>query len=301
MNNNCYNLNNKIAYITSCEYKYFLNKENVIGVGLGYKMKNGFYTCMKCIVVFVTKKLPLDRIDACNLVPNVYKGIPTDVIESNIPKTASLTTRLRPVTGGYCIGVRGLKTATMGCLVGNSHCDYILTSNHAISGNKTEKSKPVVFQPSPEYGGSGSKDIIGEVIGFTRVFPESQINDSDAALVLTDRIKSSIDITFIGPIRGTSNGRIGQKVQKVGCISGLTTGNIRTINTTIMINYLGAEVLFKNQIVTTKMAVDGDSGSVLLNNDKEAIGLLMANANSNTVYNDINIVLRKLYVHILRH
>src|SRR3712207_8782188 len=50
-------------------------------------------------------------------------------------------------------------------------------------------SKQVVFQPSPEYGGAGSKDIIGEVIGFTRVFTEGGINDSDAALVLTDRIK----------------------------------------------------------------------------------------------------------------
>ncbi|AYF53605.1 trypsin-like serine protease [Clostridium botulinum] len=300
MNYNYHNLNDKIAYITNCEYKYFLSKENVIGVGLGYKIKNGFYTCMKCIVVFVTKKLPLDRISACNLVPNIYKGVPTDVIESDIPKTASLTTRKRPVTGGYCIGVKGLKTATMGCLVGNSHSDYILTSNHAIINNKREKLKAVVFQPSPEYGGKESEDIIGKVVTFTRVLPQSQINDSDAALVLTDRIKSSIDITFIGPIRGTSDGRVGQKVQKVGCISGLTTGNITTINTTIMINYLGEEVLFKNQIVTTKMSVDGDSGSVLLNNNKEAIGLLMANSKSNTVYNDINIVLTKLYVHILR-
>ncbi|AEB75137.1 hypothetical protein CbC4_0457 [Clostridium botulinum BKT015925] len=294
-------MNQKIAYITSCKYKYFLNKENVIGVGLGYKIKNGFYTCIKCIVVFVTKKLPLDKISSCNLVPNFYNGIPTDVVESDIPKTSSLTTKVRPVTAGYCIGVKGLKTGTMGCLVGNSDYDYILTCNHIVAGNKREKSKVVVLQPSPEYGGKSSKDVIGEVVSFIKVNPESDFNDSDAALVLTDRTKASIDITFLGPIRGTSKARTGQAVQKVGCISGLTKGNIRTINTTITINFLGQEVLFKNQIVTTKMAVDGDSGSVLLNNNKEAIGLLMANANSNTVYNDINIILDKLYVHILRH
>src|SRR3712207_7084948 len=37
-------LEQNIANICNCEYTYFLNKSNVVGVGCGYKIKKGFYT-----------------------------------------------------------------------------------------------------------------------------------------------------------------------------------------------------------------------------------------------------------------
>lgn len=54
---NCKTLDEKIKYITQNEYNYFLNKSNVVGVGLGYKIKNGFNTFQKCLSVFVSNKI----------------------------------------------------------------------------------------------------------------------------------------------------------------------------------------------------------------------------------------------------
>src|SRR3712207_7209452 len=58
--NNCF-INNKIAYICENECDYFFCKANVVGVALGYKLSKGFYSCQKCITVFVSKKIQEHR------------------------------------------------------------------------------------------------------------------------------------------------------------------------------------------------------------------------------------------------
>src|SRR3712207_5481193 len=90
-----------ISHICNCEYKYFLNKANVVGVGCGYKVKNGFYSNKLCIKVFTTKKLISNELNSQDLVPNLYKEISTDVVESGAFTQYSFINKIRPVIGGY--------------------------------------------------------------------------------------------------------------------------------------------------------------------------------------------------------
>src|SRR3712207_7730968 len=75
MNNYC-DIDKRIAYICNCQYKYFLNKANVIGVGLGYKIRHGFHNCEKCITVFVRKKFSLNELSSQDIIPKDYMNIP---------------------------------------------------------------------------------------------------------------------------------------------------------------------------------------------------------------------------------
>ncbi|KLU76573.1 hypothetical protein ADU80_08595 [Clostridium botulinum] len=298
--NSCFAMEQKIARICYCEYKYFLNKSNVVGVALGNKIKGGFYTCQKCITVFVRRKLPVNSICRENIIPKIYNGIITDVVETGMPTLCSLTKKIRPVKGGYSIGVDGLEAGTMGCLVADSKKDYILTCNHVVAGNNPSGLKKVVVQPAPKYGGKALKDVVGVVSEFIPVEREEE-NLEDAALVETDRSKASIDIAFKGVIKGVDIAALGQIVEKVGATTELTNGVVENKNATLKINFLGREIVFKDQIITTKMSNKGDSGSVLLSTSKKALGLLMADTPAMSIFNNINNILSVLEVHILRN
>lgn len=290
-----------ISNICECEYKYFLSKANVLGLGVGYKVKGGFYTNRKCITVFVNRKLSKNEIYSHDMIPQSYKGIIMDVRQIGIPQICSLTRKIRPALGGYCIGIDGAESGSIGCLVGDSNRDYILTCNHVVAMNLKNNINKIVVQPSPQYGGKAVKDAIGNVSNFIIVRVDSDDNFEDAAIVETNRSKSSIAIAFKGTLKGTNYVQLGQIVDKVGATTELTTGVVENINVTIRVNFINRQVIFKNQIVTTKMSDKGDSGSVLLSNKKEALGLLMAQSDSVSIFNEIEHILDALNVSILRN
>ncbi|MCD3195812.1 hypothetical protein G8S49_11680, partial [Clostridium botulinum C] len=78
-----------IVNICHCDYKYFLNKRNVVGLGLGYKVKNGFHTNQLCVQVLVSRKFPENEININDKIPSMYKGIPTDVKETGYFRACS--------------------------------------------------------------------------------------------------------------------------------------------------------------------------------------------------------------------
>src|SRR3712207_8306530 len=113
-------LEQNIANICNCEYTYFLNKSNVVGVGCGYKIKKGFYTNQLCIQVFVSKKYPENQLNSNDMIPLMYKGIPTDVKETGNFDACSLNVKIRPALSGYSVSANMSEIAgTLGCLVTN--------------------------------------------------------------------------------------------------------------------------------------------------------------------------------------
>ncbi|KEI00908.1 trypsin-like peptidase domain-containing protein [Clostridium botulinum] len=296
---NCCNINKIISCICDCEYRYFFSKANVIGVGLGYKIRKECCVLQKCITVFVTNKLPSNEIPEQELIPATYRGIPTDVVESGITSTCSLRNKVRPVSGGYSIGIDGLQGGTLGCLVSQDGIEYGLTCNHVISANDSKLLGKPVVQPATQYGGKVPNDTIGIVYRFVKVNTSRDNNLVDAAIIKTNKALTSSVITFIGNIKGVNYPQIGEKVKMVGSNSGLKEGTVKTIHTTIKTFFLGEEVVFKNQIVTSYMSLPGDSGAILLNKNNEALGMLMSDGSRITIYNDIHDVLTELRVNII--
>ncbi|EGO86410.1 hypothetical protein CBCST_18247, partial [Clostridium botulinum C str. Stockholm] len=81
--------------------------------------------------------------------------------------------------------------------------------------------------------------------------------------------------------------------------TGLSIGKILAINATQKIEYGMKSALFKNQIVTTPMAEEGDSGALLLDENNYAVGLLLGGSELCSIYNNINDVLSLLSISII--
>lgn len=298
------NLDEAILSICCNEYCFFLKKSNVVGVGLGYKTVSGCKTCEKCIKVYVTKKLPCCSLNPCDLIPVCYKGLKTDVVESGCIKAASLTTKIRPATGGYSISPEcSTLYGSIGCLVLDS-CNtiYLLGSNHVLANENNVAVNTNIIQPSKCDCGCSPCDSIACLSKF---IPIKFITETDCPENCVDcaiaRIKDcsmvSPLITFVGPPTGIGIPNLKDEVKKVGRSTELTTGIIESLGTTIKILFpSGRTGLFKNQIITSSMTNFGDSGALLLNKCDEALGIVCGTSSSISVYNSICDVLTALNV-----
>ncbi|KEI14406.1 hypothetical protein [Clostridium haemolyticum] len=300
-----FSLEEKIFYIAKCEYNYFLNKSNVVGVGLGYKIKNGFNTFKKCLSVFVTNKLPLCNISSNDLVPSYYCGIPTDIVNTGSFHLQKLNNRIRPVPGGYDIGPAFIwDSGTLGCIVTDGKYYYILTCNHTITSKEILRLNHPILQPSSIYGGRSQGDTIAVLSKFIPIkyFTSAHecINYVDCAIAkITTRSQISTKITFLGRIKGMAKPSLGMSVQKVGGNTELTKGTITSIGATIEFQEEQGKCIFLNQIMTNKMSDFGDSGAILLDENINAIGMLMSGNSTNSTFNPIEPVLNSLDVKLV--
>lgn len=120
--------------------------------------------------------------------------------------------------------------------------------------------------------------------------------DCAVAKPLSTRLISD-EILEIGKITGVEEMKPGLKIKKSGRTTGLTTGEIKTIATTLRVQ-MGANsyALFVEQAVSDLKSQGGDSGSLVLNDANQAVGLLFAGSDKFTIVNQINYVLDKLEV-----
>ncbi len=110
-------------------------------------------------------------------------------------------------------------------------------------------------------------------------------------------IKSIGEIYGIGSITGIIDAtpNVGDVVQKSGRTTGYTTNKIIAIDVTATVSYgFNQEATFVNQILCGDMSDGGDSGSAVLNESKELVGLLFAGSDTVTILNPMGEVFTKL-------
>lgn len=297
----------RISKICCEDYSTFIDFDNVIGIASGEKIVNGVYTKKSCITVFVEKKIPLDALDASTVIPPIYKGIATDVVETGKITSLSLTDRKRPAFGGYSIGVSGSTAGTIACAACSENKDslnyYLLSNNHVLADENRASIGSVILQPGPYDGSSTGVDIIGYLEDYEPlcfITPNRKpVNYVDCAIARCDPKNISSEIEFIGTIKGIDKATPGMIVKKTGRTSGLTSGKVLYTNASITVGYDNGESLFVNQIITSAMSQPGDSGSLLLDEQNNAIGLLFSGSDSISVFNPIDKVLSTLKIRLL--
>lgn len=104
-------------------------------------------------------------------------------------------------------------------------------------------------------------------------------------------------IIEIGRVEGIANVGAGDWVQKSGRSSGLTSGNVTAVGVTLQVDLSDNETgWFSDQVVCDGISQGGDSGSLIVNKEKQAVGLLFAGSEKYTVFNRIENVLQRLEV-----
>ncbi|WP_066634266.1 hypothetical protein [Desulfolucanica intricata] len=126
-------------------------------------------------------------------------------------------------------------------------------------------------------------------------------NIVDCALCKPDRSNLiSPEIYEIGELTGIEQVTPGMSIQKSGRTSGLTKGKVNAIGVTIQVEVSEKETgWFQDQVVGDIISRPGDSGSLIVNENNKAVGLLFAASDKFTIFNRIENVLNKLDVELI--
>jgi hypothetical protein len=256
-----------------------LAHEDVHGIGIGYKKTGGKKTKELALVVHVYKKLPKNKLKKSRIIPSkltfysrqegVEVTIPIDVREQGpfVPEIncgkchKDLEARVRPVPGGYSIGVRGVGGGTLGGWVwDNDDGRLVLISNEHVLGSTAGDH---VLQQSHSDGGTDPADHFANVVrsGTLDVAIAAPIHSNDV----------SCEIICSGPaVYEIADAFPDMEIEKVGQTTGLTCGIVSEIN------YDSGHYGSHNDII-----IDGDGSDFSMGGDSGSLYVEKVNPNGN--------------------
>ena len=288
-----------LAYTLKKHRARILTKAHVVGVGIGEKITDGRPTGRISLKVYVEKKVDKAKLAKRDLVPARIATIETDVEEVGKIRPLAYTQRMRPATAGVSIGHYKVTAGTLGCVVQDRYTGrpLILSNNHVLANSNHAKPGDAVLQPGAADGGKLPDDKIGELDHWVEITFTRRPNTVDCAVarpmddrVLTPRILGN------GSPQGMARAARGLIVQKTGRTTEFTMGKVRDVSATVKVNYGKKTALFENQILTSAMSQGGDSGSLIMDQRHQAVGLLFAGSEVVTIANPILAVCESLKV-----
>jgi hypothetical protein len=311
-----------------------LKKQNVVAVGIGYKTVEGHTTGDLSIICSVADKKPISKLSTADLIPRVIEGIPTDVFNSGVINVVSNPkARIRPVPAGCSISHTSVTAGTLGCWVKKKDQLYLLSNNHVIANNNEASPGDLIIQPGSYDGGLAPDDVIailsefvpinfredeissaGGISGFIAGFlnllyklsgsrtrikvykEQSKTNLCDAAIAHPLNAEEvALEVLELGKIQGLKEGKLDMKIRKFGRTTALTNGVITQTDLSVVVNYgYNKTALFSDQLMAGAMSQGGDSGSAVLDEENNLVGLLFAGSDATTIINRIQNVFSAL-------
>jgi hypothetical protein len=253
------------------------SRPNVVGLGVGYKVRGRHETDEISIMVMVRQKLSPLSLASEEMIPSEVDGISTDVIEvGELRSFQSRTERIRPAPGGVSIGHYLISAGTLGCPVYDvkSGNRLILSNNHVLANRNEAQIGDPILQPGPADGGTPEKDTLALLERFEPIhyidepaacsiansyvnignwvasrlgskhrltayqYHPFATNIMDVALARPVGPSDLLDeIMEIGAVTESSEAVLGLSVMKSGRTTALTTGTINILDATVTVNY----------------------------------------------------------------
>ena len=200
---------------------------------------------------------------------------------------AALQKRRRGLVIGCSIGHFKITAGTLGCFVTEqaTGAKLILSNNHVLANENDAKSGDAILQPGKIDGGKKTTDAIGTLQAFEPL-KKSGVNIVDCAIA---SIKPKIQfqpnkLGRFGVLTGVSPVPVVDKlkVQKVGRTTGETKGRVTAFELdNVVVGYDLGNLRFDDQIEIEgagprPFSAGGDSGSLIVDEDLAAVGLLFA-------------------------
>ena len=219
-------------------------------------------------------------------IPLSIEGYGVTVIETGeIFATQARRDRWRPAPGGVSVGHNLVTAGTLAATVIDniSETRVILSNNHVLANmdsiqNSRANIGDEIWQPGRLDGGS-SADTIAHLERWVP-FDEEGTNTVDCAIAMPiNDADLDDDVLEIGIVNETADAIVDETVRKSGRTTALTSGEISSVNTSINVNYGQFTARFTDCISIPGPFNDhGDSGSLLVNSNNRAIGLVFANS-----------------------
>lgn len=284
---------------------------NIHAVGIGMLVSNEY-----CIQVFVTdQNQELWNGSGVARLPDSYRGVPVELIEmpaADFLSTRGLSSLAE--RDQYPKGIRETQEVIIGGISGANtnltgqsgtigyFCTrktkiprrkevYLLSNSHVFADLQkgTVDDSDLIMQPSP--GEPGTNRPIGMLVNFSTLKFDGEVNEPnhvDAAIAkLWTTHQHKPLLPFIGAVKGhvaKKDIKIGEAARKFGRTTGYTEGHIFSIYLDIWIRYdrTRRSAFFQNQLLiepvpaSPEFVAKGDSGSLLVDGEQHAIGLIFA-------------------------
>jgi hypothetical protein len=252
-------------------------KPNVVGVGVGYKVRGGREAQELSVITLVERKISKDGLDPGALVPRQVNGVSTDVVEvGELRALQSPKDRWRPSPGGVSLGHFRISAGTLGVVVRDraTSVRLILSNNHVLANSNDAQPGDAILQPGGADGGKVDDDtiamlerfvpilfnteggqcnvaagyahlgnVIAAILGSSHRVEPIHVNPQatnlvDAAVARPVNDEDVLDeILVIGGIEGTRPGELGMPIRKSGRTTGFTTGEIVAMEATVNVNF----------------------------------------------------------------
>lgn len=184
---------------------------------------------------------------------------------------------MRPAQPGSSVSHQRVSSGTFGCLTKDATGRrYILSCAHVLSDESGEEGDAIV-QPGTAFGGASPDDTVATLARCIPLNPGKCIGDAGIAEVLDISRVTDVVRYIDGPLAGTRSVKnVGVAVQKSGDATGHSTGVITGVKGTIgpySANGVSG-IKFTNALIATQMSASGDSGALMLDNQRFAVGLI---------------------------
>jgi len=258
----------------------------------------------------------------------LFGGTPAIVDTQKFFATLRIGIGITNATGQY---PQGLSVGTLGFFLQDGQGRrFLVSNNHVIGGSNAAQAGEAIEQPGtldmtlaeirllPTLAALENAHTIARLTTQVQLafrtpqnVPVNQVDAALAELTNSGRGMQDLDrLSFGGSLRGVAapyqlgpNGALvgSARVYKVGRTTGFTEGVVTNIAGTTLVPYQGGTAFFAGQIVIQPTADNvgpfsdrGDSGSGIVNEDHELVGLLFAGSGARTLVNPIAEVLAQL-------
>jgi hypothetical protein len=304
----------KVADELMSHNRSWIQSEGIQGLGLAARTTEGKRLKEKALKVYVARKRPIDKLNVpvpqSIRLPGMDEAVPVDVEEIGQLKLQGFTGDYHRPFPGSNISHEKLSSGTFGALVrrrSDANTLYMLSAAHVL----TRAGAPIpgrILQPGIDNNGTLNDDVFAD---FSESIPltfsaSGNQNLVDAAIA---RIHPGTPVSAAIPELGVPIGVSGlilegSTVNLAGSVSGISTGKVRDPEFVTEISYLDSSgvpgrVGFRRQVLCTPFTKAGDSGALVINSARKAVGLHFAGSESSSVFNRIRYALDGLQIQLV--
>jgi len=271
------------------------------GVALGerpgdYKLAVRTHSPFRGPVMDAIRHIPESEMDVQSVVVSAPRPIPSQTVANALRNKAPpfFRDRTRPLEPGLSVGHYEITAGTIGAIVEDPDGFYILSNNHVLADVNKGQPGVAVTQPGPLDAHGESDVLVGALdryvpIAFNRL---NLVDCAVARIQNNEQWWTHYSLALgdpdgdgtVNPISGSreiTTDDLGRDVVKAGRTTGVTKGRITAIELDGLRVDMGPGLaLFRDQIEVVSddgaFSAGGDSGSLILDEEGYALGLLFA-------------------------
>src|SRR5271157_1487678 len=205
-----------------------------------------------------------------------------------------IQTQVRPLQMGASVGHFQVTAGSIGAFVQDAAQTMILSNNHVLANENLAAPGDHILQPGTADNGTDPADAVATLTRFIPIdFVNHNLVDCAVGGLMGGIGFDSSSLGALGQLNGVRTTALGQDepVAKLGRTTGPTRGTITAVELdNVTVEYGAGDAVFDQQIEIQAgegepFSLGGDSGSLIVDGNMQAVGLLFAGTDSGGVNN----------------